>query len=76
MLTTEAQRLQLLAGVFRKEHFASLFEQGKIGYEEYLVSINAIRASENLPPLTLADTACLPRRRAGSRRQKIPLTPA
>jgi hypothetical protein len=59
---TESQRSELLARVLRKEYLAELCEAGKITPEQYLHSVNALRADEHLPPLTLADALRLPRR--------------
>jgi hypothetical protein len=70
VLITENRRSQLLARVLRKEHLARMCEQGKIAPEEYLEAINAIRADEQLPPLTLADASCLPARTGRPRRSR------
>ena len=67
MLTSETQRAELLARVLRKEYLAKLCEHGKITPEEYLLTINAMRAEEQLPPLTPEDAASLAHR--GSRRR-------
>ena len=62
MLITESQRLELLARVLRKEQLAKQCEQGKISPEEYVHSINVIRAAEALPPLLPHEAKHLPRR--------------
>lgn len=69
-MITESQRSELMAHVLRKEYLARLCEQGRISSEEYLRSVNIIRAAEDLPPLTLADAPGLPRRVVRSRRPK------
>ena len=69
MMITEDRRLELLARVLRKENLTRLCEQGKIAIDEYLQAINAIRADEQLPPLTRADAACVPIRVRRSRRK-------
>ena len=69
MMITEDRRLELLARVVRKENLTRLCEQGKIAIDEYLRAVNAIRADEQLPPLTRDDASCVPIRGRRSRRK-------
>jgi hypothetical protein len=70
MLITETQRSELLARVLRKEYLAKLCEEGKITPEDYIQSINAIRADEQLSPLTVSEAVGMPRRVAHRRSRR------
>ena len=72
MLMSESQRSEFMARVLRKEYLARLCEQGKIAPEEYVQAVNVIRAAEQLPPLTLADTLGMPRPRRRSNKSSQP----
>ena len=63
----------LFISVLRKEYLASVFEKGKITGEQYVHSVNELRAEAGFPPLSEVPMEMPLRMPAGARHARGPV---